>query len=106
MRRFLTRCSAALLALATAVTLAPAANAAGEDIKAALEGVPGLTVVKEDPAPTGFRFFELTFTQPADHRNPRAGTFEQRFTLLHRDITAPTVVYTSGYNVSLSPNRS
>jgi hypothetical protein len=110
MRRFLMRGTAALAALLTTVVLAPAANAApgqaSGDIKAELEQVPGLTVVSEDPAPAGFRFFELTFTQPADHRNPRAGTFEQRFTLLHRDVTAPVVVYTSGYNVSRSPNRS
>jgi hypothetical protein len=104
------RCSAALVALLTTATLAPAANAApdqaGDDIKVALEHIPGLTIVSENPAPAGFRFFKLTFTQPADHRNPRAGTFQQRFTLLHRDTRAPMVVFTSGYNVSQSPNRS
>ncbi|WP_326952016.1 S28 family serine protease [Amycolatopsis sp. NBC_01286] len=105
MRRLFTACSAAVLALAALTGLAPSAGAA-TDIEAALRGIPGLTIVKEDPAPAGFRFFELTFTQPADHRHPGAGTFQQRFTLLHRDFAAPTVAFTSGYNVSTAPNRS
>ncbi|MEU4672538.1 S28 family serine protease [Amycolatopsis sp. NPDC023774] len=104
MRRLLTVLSTAVLA---AVGLTPAVSAAGDgDIAAALATIPGLTVVKEDPAPAGYRFFELTFMQPADHRRPDGPKFEQRYTLLHRDFAAPTVVFTSGYNVSLSPNRS
>jgi hypothetical protein len=101
MRRLFTA-GAVLLALAGS---APAATAA-PDIKAALQQIPGLTVVSEDAAPAGFRFFKLTYTQPADHRHPGAGTFQQRFTLLHRDFAAPTVAFTSGYNVSGAPNRS
>ncbi|MBE8525223.1 aminopeptidase [Amycolatopsis sp. H6(2020)] len=101
MRRLFTA-GAVLLALAG---LAPSATAA-PDIKAQLQRIPGLTIVSEDAAPAGFRFFKLTYTQPADHRHPGAGTFQQRFTLLHRDFAAPTVAFTSGYNVSGSPNRS
>ncbi|AIG75634.1 Prolyl tri/tetrapeptidyl aminopeptidase [Amycolatopsis japonica] len=86
--------------------LTPAAQAAPEDIKEALGRIPGLTVVSENPAPTGYRFFKLTYTQPVDHRRPEGGTFQQRFTLLHKEFRSPTVVYTSGYNVSQSPNRS
>ena len=41
------------------------------------------------PAP--YEFFRLTFTQPADHRNARAGTFQQRLTLLHRGTDRPMV---------------
>jgi hypothetical protein len=98
------------LVIAAAVLLAsvgpaPAVSAA-PDIKAALQKVPGLTIVSEDPAPAGFRFFKLTYTQPADHRHPGAGTFQQRFTLLHRDFAAPTVAYTSGYNVGSTANRA
>jgi hypothetical protein len=103
MRRLFTAVAAAVLAV---VGLAPVASAGPADIEAALRKIPGLTIVKEDPAPAGFRFFELTFTQPADHRHPGAGTFQQRFTLLHRDFAAPTVAFTSGYNVSTAPNRS
>jgi hypothetical protein len=100
--------STILLAIGAVAGLAPAANAAGKftDIKAALQTIPGLTIVSEDPAPAGYRFFKLTLTQPADHRHPEAGSFQQRYTLLHRDFDAPTVAYTSGYNVSSLPNRS
>jgi hypothetical protein len=101
MRRLFTA-AAVLLAF---VGLAPAVSAA-PDIKAELQKIPGLTVVSEDAAPAGYRFFQLTYTQPADHRHPGAGTFQQRFTLLHRDFTAPTVAFTSGYNVNTAPNRS
>ncbi|AXB48499.1 S28 family serine protease [Amycolatopsis albispora] len=102
MRRF----GAAVAALLMAVVVAAPPARAAEDIADALRRIPGLTVVAEAPAPEGFRFFKLTFTQPADHRQPGAGTFEQRLTLLHRDVRAPMVMYTSGYNVSENPNRS
>src|SRR5207248_2569176 len=107
MRRLLTAISAALCTIGMIAGVAPAAHA-GEftDIKDALAHIPGLTIVSENPAPTGFRFFILTYTQPADHRHPEAGTFQQRFTLLHKDFSAPTVMYTSGYNVNTNPNRS
>jgi hypothetical protein len=85
---------------------AAAIGTESEDIKTALEHVSGLTVVSEDKAPEGFRFFHLTFTQPADHRNPSAGSFQQRLTLLHRDVNAPVVMYTSGYNMSEQPSRA
>ncbi|WP_158888621.1 S28 family serine protease [Amycolatopsis anabasis] len=108
MRALLLRLSATAVAVLAVLGLAAApANAAPpDDIRAALDRVPGLTVVAENPAPAGYRFFVLTFRQFADHRNPGAGAFEQRLTLLHRDVRAPMVMYTSGYNVSLTPNRS
>ncbi|QUQ67528.1 tripeptidyl aminopeptidase [Kutzneria sp. CA-103260] len=109
MRSMAKAVSIGLLSMVAVAGLAPVAQAAepgGGDIKVALQQIPGLTIVKEDPAPAGFRFFELNYTQPADHRHPQAGTFQQRFTLLHRDFAAPTVAYTSGYNVSTVPNRS
>ncbi|WP_370941965.1 S28 family serine protease [Amycolatopsis sp. cg5] len=97
------RCVALVAALATAAILTPAAVAAEGDIAEALKRIPGLTVVAEKPAPEGYRFFHLTFTQPADHHDPRAGTFEQRYTLLHKDFSAPTVAFSSGYNVNEKP---
>ncbi|MFF0148391.1 PS-10 peptidase S37 [Amycolatopsis sulphurea] len=103
MRRLLTF-SSVLLVTAGLVTAAPAASAS--DITTELAAIPRLTVVSKDPAPAGFQFFKLTFTQPVDHRHPEGRTFEQRFTLLHRDSSAPTVAYTSGYDVSQTPNRS
>ncbi|WP_026361537.1 S28 family serine protease [Amycolatopsis nigrescens] len=109
MRRWFTGCATALVALMAFTGLAQPAYAAqgpAGDIKAELAEVPGLTVVSEETAPAGFRFFKLTYTQPADHRHPGKGTFQQRLTLLHRDVTAPTVMFTSGYAVSDAPNRS
>ncbi|WP_033289369.1 S28 family serine protease [Amycolatopsis jejuensis] len=102
MRRLFAVCTAVLLTL-TGLAVPASAQA---DIKEALQRIPGLTVVSEDPAPDGYRFFQLTFTQPADHRRPGAGSFQQRFTLLHRTFTAPTVAYTSGYDVATRPGRS
>jgi hypothetical protein len=48
----------------------------------------------------GYRFFDLYFTQPIDHDDPSAGTFEQYAALMVRDPAAPLVFYTSGYGAS------
>ncbi|KAA5830187.1 aminopeptidase [Saccharopolyspora hirsuta] len=77
-----------------------------DDVRDRLAAVPGLTVVGERPTEPGFRLFDLTFTQPADHRHPEAGQFQQRLTLLHRDLTRPTVLYTSGYNLPEKTTRT
>ncbi len=106
MRKFTAAWSVLAVTVLTLIGSPPVAQAAPEDIKDALGRIPGLTVVSENPAPAGYRFFKLTFTQPADHRTPSAGTFQQRFTLLHKEFRAPTVSFTSGYNVSEAPNRS
>ncbi|MER6301715.1 S28 family serine protease [Kitasatospora sp. NPDC001539] len=95
----------AVLAGAAAVPAAAVEGGTG-DIRAAIEAVPGLRIVEEKPAAPGFRFFVLTLHQPADHHHPERGGFEQRLTLLHRGTDRPTVLYTSGYEVSTSQNRS
>jgi hypothetical protein len=82
------------------------AHAQTEDIAAQLRAVPGVTSLREDPAPAGYRFFNLTFRQPADHRRPSAGSFDQRITILHRSTDRPMVLYTGGYNVRTTPSRS
>lgn len=71
-----------------------------------MSAVPGLTVVGERPTEEGFRFFDLTYTQPVDHRKPRAEQFEQRLTLLHRGFDRPTVGYTTGYYAPEEPYRA
>nr|WP_157527954.1 S28 family serine protease [Kibdelosporangium sp. MJ126-NF4]CEL16708.1 FIG01124324: hypothetical protein [Kibdelosporangium sp. MJ126-NF4]CTQ92063.1 FIG01124324: hypothetical protein [Kibdelosporangium sp. MJ126-NF4] len=93
--------------LVTALTfgLAPAASA-DEDILARLKQVPGLTVVSESTAPTGYRFFILSYSQPVDHRRPSAGRFEQRLQLLHKATDRPMVLHTSGYNMRTTAFRS
>lgn len=81
-------------------------TAASADILDRVKAIPGVSDVVEKAAPAGHRFFTLNFAQPVDHKNPAKGTFKQRFTLLHRDVSRPTVFFTSGYYVSESARRS
>lgn len=94
----------ALLTGALGTATARAATAAEPDIEERLLSIPGMSLIEEKPYP-GYRFFVLAYTQPVDHRNPSAGTFQQRLTVLHRDVSRPTVFYTSGYEVSTAPSR-
>jgi hypothetical protein len=107
-RRQRTRTLAAGLALVAGVGLTTAvpAQAAAPDILDQLRAVPGLTVVSEQPAPAGFRFFFLTYRQPNDHLNSQGGTFEQRLQLLHRGTDRPMVLHTTGYNMPENQFRS
>lgn len=86
---------------AGAATTAPPAPT---DIKDRLLAIPGISLVEEKPY-TGYRYFVLNFTQPVDHRHPDRGAFQQRITVLHKDVSRPTVFYTGGYNVSTTPSR-
>ncbi|MFR9730131.1 S28 family serine protease [Saccharopolyspora sp. MS10] len=87
--------------------LPAAADPAGTDeLRDRLDAVPGLTVLGERPTEPGFRLFDLTYAQPADHRDPAAGAFEQRLTLLHRDLARPTVAYTTGYGLPARASRT
>lgn len=86
-----------------ATAAAPAA--AATDIKDQILGIPGMSLIEEKPYP-GYRFFVLNYEQPVDHRQPSKGTFKQRLTLLHKDVSRPTVFFTSGYNVNSNPRRS
>ncbi|CAL9451183.1 S28 family serine protease [Streptomyces sp. enrichment culture] len=97
----------ALTVLIGTLSTAGAATAAQQpeaDIKDRLLAIPGMSLIEEKPYP-GYRFFVLNYTQPVDHRNASAGTFQQRITVLHKDVSRPTVFYTSGYNVSTTPSR-
>lgn len=77
------------------------------DILDTLRALPGLRVIEERPATDpGYRFFVLGLRQPVDHARPSAGTFEQRLTLLHKGADRPTVLFTTGYEVPLSPRRT
>ncbi|WP_411105593.1 aminopeptidase [Streptomyces sp. cmx-4-9] len=90
---------------ATAQAATAAGPAAAADIKDQILGIPGMSLIEEKPYP-GYRFFVLNYEQPVDHRQPAKGTFKQRLTLLHKDVSRPTVFFTSGYNVNTSPRRS
>ncbi|MFE7132352.1 S28 family serine protease [Streptomyces sp. NPDC057638] len=85
---------------------APAAvTAVTADIKDQILAIPGMSLIEEKPYP-GYRFFVLNYTQPVDHRKPSKGTFQQRITLLHKDVARPTVFFTSGYGLNTNPRRS
>lgn len=75
------------------------------DIKDQLLAIPGMSLIQEKPY-TGYRYFVLNYTQPIDHRHPSKGTFQQRITVLHKDVARPTVFFTSGYFVNTNPSRS
>lgn len=40
---------------------------------------------------------EMSFTQPLDHQNPEAGTFDQRVVLIHKGFEKPLVLWLEGY---------
>ncbi|MFF4389407.1 aminopeptidase [Streptomyces sp. NPDC001552] len=89
----------------TAQAATAAQSAAATDIKDQILGIPGMSLIEEKPYP-GYRFFVLNYEQPVDHRQPWKGTFKQRLTLLHKDVSRPSVFFTSGYNVNTNPRRS
>jgi hypothetical protein len=91
-----------VLTLLAFPAVASAQTATADDLVERLSAIPGLTIVSQSE-PTGYRFFVLTYRQPADHRHPGQGTYEQRLTLLHRSSDAPVVLYTNGYGLPATP---
>lgn len=91
----------ALLALATLVacgddiTIDP--NLPPGELIDRLEALPGVTAVETPTDASGFTYIVLHFTQPVDHADPGGPTFQQEVSLLHRNLTAPMIVQTSGY---------
>lgn len=73
------------------------ADAPLDDLTEALLAIDGLTVAEIMRPNPYLRAFELTFRQPVDHDDPEGPSFEQRMTLLHRDVEAPFVLTTTGY---------
>jgi hypothetical protein len=104
--RALTIVVAAAVAAACGDPTTAAPDAGADDVLAALQAIPGLTVEEQGAGPEGYRYFFLGYQQPVDHDQPDGATFVQRMTLLHRDAAAPTVVYNSGYFVLRLPLRS
>lgn len=64
-----------------------------------LMDVPGLTIRETTPHYPGYRSFEGTFRQPADHAQPDGLQYEQRIRIMHRDMKAPTVLFSTGYGL-------
>lgn len=96
-----------LAALAAFGITVPSQTARAGDIVARLNAVPGMKVLWEKPSgdPT-YRFFLLSYRQPADHRHPGGASFEQRFTLMHKATNRPMVLHTTGYNLQEVAFRS
>ena len=68
------------------------------DIADQLRALPDVADVTQQPTQTpGYVYYVLHFRQPVDHGDPQSPTFLQEVSLLHRDPSAPLVVWTSGY---------
>ena len=92
-----------VVSVATLVACTEPAPHGRREISDRLRDLPGVTVEEWSPpagfdAPAGYRFFDLLVTVPIDHDDPAAGTFELYAALMHHDVDAPLVVYTSGYD--------
>ncbi|WP_438017743.1 S28 family serine protease [Sorangium sp. So ce315] len=65
-----------------------------------LQAIEGLTVSEEESSFPGYRYFVMDLDQPADHGHPDGDRFRQRVVLHHRDLAAPVVLVTEGYQIS------
>lgn len=82
---------------------APAGCNTGASIEARLACIPGLTFVRvADAGVPGHARFNLQVTQQVDVHSADAGTFTQRAVLDYVNDDAPTVLYTSGYDLGAS----
>lgn len=81
---------------------APPDGADTRDILVRLRAAFGATadVAEQTPqhAPAGYRYFVLQVQQPVDHANPTGDHFAQEVSLIHRDVAAPMVRVTTGYD--------
>lgn len=70
-----------------------------KDLKSALEKIPGVTVNVMESDSMYSESYELWFTQPVDHNNPKSETFQQRVLLSHVGYDRPTVLILEGYSI-------
>jgi hypothetical protein len=69
-----------------------------EDFVEMLQALPGVHDASQQPTQNAnFTYYVVHFEQPVDHEDPNSPTFLQEVSLLHRDLDAPMVVWTSGY---------
>jgi len=70
----------------------------GKPIRELLEEhLPGITIRKLEPRDHFSAEFEIMLTQPLDHSNPAAGSFQQLIYLSHCDQKLPVILETEGY---------
>jgi hypothetical protein len=96
-------------ATAGAASAPPGTSAPGTNIITQLKHLPGVTYLGTNPyPPAGYQVFELEIRQPVDHHHPGGATFEQHLELYQRDVTAPMVMFVSGYfnYTSLDPHAT
>lgn len=79
-----------------------------DEVAKRLAALPGVTVQEKPTRNVGYTYFVVHFTQPIDHDNPSAGTFQQEVSLLHRDTRGdvPMIVYTTGYSDYMLDGRA
>lgn len=69
------------------------------DLLTAIRALPDVADATEQPTQaSGYHYIVIHFRQPADHTDPQSAMFLQEVSLLHRDVAAPLVVWTSGYD--------
>jgi len=81
------------------VWLATACQTKTQDLLTQLNALPNVSVEKIVGDTTFTEYYEMWFTQPIDHNNPKQGTFKQRVFLGHHDLSKPMVVEIQGYNI-------
>jgi len=67
------------------------------DILDQLNSVPGLELEEGFSDYPDYRWFVGTFEQPADHDDPDGLKFQQRVFILHKEVSRPTVLNSTGY---------
>ena len=68
------------------------------DLENYLFDLPGVRFDELNVLPGFEGCWRLEVTQPLDHNNPSAGTFQQRVYLAQTDVNRPTVMITEGYS--------
>jgi hypothetical protein len=90
--------SFAVSAPAGAASAPSVRSAPGKGIISQLKHLPGVTYLGTNAyPPPGYQVYELEIKQPVNHSRPNGATFEQHLELYQRDVTAPMVMYVSGY---------
>lgn len=75
-----------------------------QELLSYLQGLDSVRIEKKESAKGFSDSYILYVTQPIDHSNPKAGSFEQRVFLSHRSFESPVVMVTEGYAADYANN--
>lgn len=78
----------------------------GSSLKNMLCRLEGITECNESESTVYPEKYEVMIRQPLDYNDPSAGTFEQRFYVLHRGYDRPVVFVTEGYRGSYAAREN